>query len=121
MQLVWVGGCFVDKSNETLNKMSTFDKIETIDKVIEICFAFKKDVIENGNELDENQDEKRIIGTITHAFYILGYKKNGWINFPPYRYDYSLRPILSEKRLKEDTIIYKCHSSVENTFNLSII
>ena len=68
--------------------MPTLNKIETIDKVIEMCFAFKKDMIENGNELLQDQDEERITIAITHAFYIIGYKKSGWINFPPYRGDY---------------------------------
>ena len=65
--------------------MSTFNKIETIDKVIEMCIAFKKDMIENGNELLRLKNEKDITIAITHAFYILGYKKSGWFNFPPYR------------------------------------
>ena len=77
--------------------MSTLDKIETIDKVIEMCFTFKKDMIENGNELLKDQNEEKIINAITHAFYIIGYRNNGWINFPPYSSDYSLQSILSKK------------------------
>ena len=70
--------------------MSTFDKIETIDKVIEMCIAFKKDMIENGNELLHDQDEEKITIAITYMFYIIGYRNNGWINLLPYRGDYSL-------------------------------
>ena len=68
----------------------TFDKIETIDKIIEICIDFKKDMIETGNELIKDEDEQGIINAITHAFYMLGFRKNGWINFSPYNGDYSL-------------------------------
>ena len=62
----------------------TFDKIETIDKIIEICIDFKKDMIETGNELIKDEDEQGIVNAITYAFYILGFRKNGWKNFSPY-------------------------------------
>ena len=69
--------------------MTTLNNIETIDKVIEMCIAFKKDMIENGNELMQDQDEEKITIAITHAFYIIGYRNNGWINLLPYPGAYS--------------------------------
>ena len=63
--------------------MTTFNKIETIDKVIEMCFAFKKNMIENGNELLRDKNEEEITIAINYAFYIIGYINNGWINLTP--------------------------------------
>ena len=63
--------------------MTTLNKIETIDKVIEMCFAFKKNMIENGNELLRDKNEKEITIAINYAFYIIGYTNNGWINLTP--------------------------------------
>ena len=60
--------------------------METIDEIIEICIDFRKDMLKTGNELLKNVDEEEIVRTITHAFYILGFKKNGWSNFSPYDY-----------------------------------
>ena len=60
--------------------MTTLNKIETIDKVIEMCFAFKKNMIENGNELLRDKNEEEITIAINYAFYIIGYRNNGWIN-----------------------------------------
>ena len=77
--------------------MSTLNNIETINKVIEMCIAFKKDMIENGNELLQDQDEEKITIAITHAFYIIGYRNNGWINLLPYDGDYSLPSIPFKK------------------------
>ena len=62
----------------------TLNEIGTIDKIIEMCINFRKDMLETGNELIKDIDEQEVINTITRSFYMLGFKKNGWINLFPY-------------------------------------
>ena len=62
----------------------TFDKVEAIDKIIEICNDFKKDMLETGNELLMELCEPNIVIEVSYMLYILGFKKNGWTNFSPY-------------------------------------
>ena len=73
------------------------EKLVAIDKVIEMCLAFRKDIIENGNEFVECPYNRIITSSVTNAFYLIGYKKNGWRNIPPYNvYGNPLKTMLLE-------------------------
>ena len=63
------------------------EELKAIDKVIEMCLAFRKDIVENGNEFVKCSYDRIITSSVTSAFYLMGYKKNGWINFSPYSRD----------------------------------
>ena len=78
------------------------EKLVAIDKVIEMCLAFRKDIIESGNELVECSYNGIITFSVTKALYLIGYKKNGWIDFSPYNGDGNpLRTTLLEIEQRE--------------------
>lgn len=81
------------------------EKLEAIDKVIEMCLAFRKDILDNGNELDKCSYNGIITFAVTKAFYLIGYKKNGWINFFPYNDDYSLKTTLLEIEQRDISLL----------------